>query len=405
MPPAGGVIQEKTPAKENMHSQPLAETAPDSAERRILIVEDDEDICKTLASILIAEGFVVDTCGDGRAALGVLTAQRAPDLIILDLRMPTMDGWQFRVQQKNDPAWALIPVIAISADASPQAAAVDAAAYLRKPFDYGALMATIDRVLLAFDRRRAQTQLVSVDAQGSEMRRLKNAFIGNISYEIGRPLNALLSLTQLLRDGLAGPLTSEQRHYLAVIQRSGEGVLHLMGRILDLANLEDGSLAFSPEEVGLLNLVETTVASLTAEAEAKALALVIDVPSAGFPRVRVDAYRLSQVVHYLVENAIKFTEQGTIKVSAEASPDHHWVRVHVSDTGIGIPESLLPLLFDGFYQVDHRQERRHPGAGLGLTLVDRLVRAMGGRVSVETAIGTGSRFSVALPVAMTSDQR
>ncbi|HVR61734.1 MAG TPA: hybrid sensor histidine kinase/response regulator [Polyangia bacterium] len=382
-----------------MQSEPLAQSATEPSARRILIVEDDEDIRKTLESILNGEGFAVETCADGRAALAALATRPKPDLIILDLRMPTMDGWQFRVQQKSDPAWALIPVIAISADASPQAAAVDAAAYLRKPFNFAALMATIDRVLLAFDRRRAHPHLASVDARDSEMRRLKNAFIGNISYEIRRPLNALLSLTQLLRDGSAGPLTSEQRHYLEVIQRSGEGVLQLMGRILDLANLEDGSLVLSPEEVSLLNLVQSTVASLTVEAQAKELALVIDVPSAGFPRVHVDAYRLSQVVRYLVENAIKFTEHGTVKVTADVSPDRRWVNVHVSDTGIGIPEALLPLLFDGFYQVDHRLERRHPGAGLGLTLVDRLVRAMGGRVSVGTAVGIGSRFTVALPAA------
>jgi signal transduction histidine kinase len=380
-----------------MQSQPFSQTAIEPAGRRVLIVEDDEDIRKTLASILDGEGFAVATCADGRAALAALAESPTPDLIILDLRMPTMDGWQFRVQQKNDPSWALIPVIAISADASPQAAAVDAAAYLRKPFDYSVLMATIDRVLLAFDRRRAPPQRVDPDAQGGEIRRLKNAFIGNVSYEIRRPLNALLSLTQLLRDGLAGPLTSEQRHYLEVIQRSGEGVVHLMGRILDLANLEDGSLALSPEEVSVLNLVQTTVASLTADARARDLALIVDVPTVGFPRVRADAFRLSQVVRYLVENAIKFTEHGAIKVTADASPDHRWVNIHVSDTGIGIPETSLPLLFDGFYQVDHRQERRHPGAGLGLTLVDRLVRAMGGRVAVETSVGTGSRFTVILP--------
>lgn len=384
-----------------MQSQPLSQTAIDPAERRILIVEDDEEIRRALESILIGEGFHVETCADGRAALANLTsAAPAPDLIILDLRMPTMDGWQFRIQQKRDPAWALIPVIAISADASPQAAAVDAAAYLRKPFDYASLMGAIDRVLLAFDRRRVQSRIADVEAHDSQMRRIKNAFVGNISYEIRRPLNALLSLTQLLRDGLAGPLTSEQRHYLEVIQRSGEGVLQMMGRILDLAKLEDGTLEMSPEEVSVRNLVQTTVASLTADAKAKDLALIVDVPSAGFPRVRTDAYRLSQIVRYLVENAIKFTESGTVKVTADTSEDHRWVNIHIADTGIGMPETLLPLLFDGFYQVDHRQERRYPGAGLGLTLVDRLARAMGGRVAVETEVGTGSRFTVTLPAVM-----
>ena len=379
-------------------SQSLAERPIDLSERRILIVEDDEDIRKTLASILSGEGFHVDVCADGRAALAALGTSRAPDLIILDLRMPTMDGWQFRVQQRNDPSLALIPVIAISADASPQAAAVDAAAYLRKPFDYSALMATIDRVLLAFDRRRVHTRLSELESEGAQMRRLKNAFIGNLSHEIRTPMNALLSLTQLIKDGLAGPLTAEQRRYLEVIARSGEGVLDLMSRILDLANLEDGTLAVTPEAVNLQNLIESTVASLMADLRAKALDLIVDVP-ADFARVRADSFRLSQVVRYLVDNAIKFSDQGTLKIAADVSPDRSSVNLHVCDTGIGIPETMLPLLFDGFYQVDHWQERRHPGAGLGLTLVDRLVRAMGGRVSVESKVGTGSCFTVTLPSA------
>jgi signal transduction histidine kinase len=231
------------------------------------------------------------------------------------------------------------------------------------------------------------------------MRRLKNAFIGNLSYEIRTPMNALLSLTQLIRDGLAGPLTPEQRRYLEVIARNGEGVLNLMSRILDLANLEDGTLTMSPEEVNLQNLVQSTVASLMADLRAKQLALIVEVP-ADFPRVRADGFRLSQTVRYLVDNAIKFTEQGTLKIGADASTDGRWVNLHVSDTGIVIPESALPLLFDGFYQVDHRLERRHPGAGLGLTLIDRLVRAMGGRVSVESTVGTGSRFTLTLPTAV-----
>jgi signal transduction histidine kinase len=382
-----------------MQSQALAaavETNP--ADRRILIVEDDEDIRSTLASILVGEGYRVEVAGDGRAALSALSASTAPDLIILDLRMPTMDGWQFRVQQKNDPSLALIPVIAISADASPQAAAVDAAAYLRKPFDYASLMMTVDRVLMAFDRRRVQSRISEIESQSAEMRRLKNAFIGNVSYEIRRPMNALLSLTQLIRDGLAGPLTPDQRRYLDVIERNGESVLNLLGRILDLANLEDGSLPMSPEDLNVSNLVQSATASLLDQVRAKDLALVIDIP-AGLPWIRADAFRASQVVRYLLDNAVKFTERGTLKILGNASVDGLSVHLHVCDTGIGIPEQSLPLLFDGFYQVDHRQERRHPGAGLGLTLVDRMVRAMGGQVSVESQVGTGSRFTVTLPMA------
>jgi signal transduction histidine kinase len=372
----------------------------EGAPRRILLVEDDPDIRVSLQSILTDDDFEVVACANGREALDRLGAMPVPDLIILDLMMPVMDGWQFRIQQKNDPALAQIPVIAISADASSKAAAIDAAAYINKPFDHAKLMATIDRVLVAFDRRKLHLRLSELDSQSKsleEMERVKSAFISNISHEIRTPLNAVLSLSQLMRDGSAGPITPEQGRYLDVIQRSGQSVLNLLSDIIDLANLENRTLEARSEEIAIPVVAETALASLLPLAQGKKLALKVELPDS-LPRARGDAHRVGQVMSQLVSNAIKFTESGTIKITAE--PRGKFVAVSVSDTGIGIPEDAITRIFEGFYQVDHRLGRRHQGAGIGLTLVDRLVRLMGGEITVRSTVGAGSTFTFTVPAAI-----
>ena len=372
----------------------------DGALRRILLVEDDPDIRVSLQGILTDEGFDVVGCTNGREALERLGGMSPPDLIILDLMMPVMDGWQFRIQQKNDPALAQIPVIAISADASSKAAAIDAAAYLNKPFDHAKLMSAVDRVLIAFERRKLHLRLSELDSQSrtlAEMERVKSAFISNISHEIRTPLNAVLSLSQLMREGSAGPITIEQGRYLDVIQRSGQSVLNLLSDIIDLANLETKSLEARSEEVVAGMVAETSVAALMPLAYSKNLAVTFEFPD-DLPRVRGDSHRLGQVVTQLFSNAIKFSESGSIKVSGEGRGK--FVAISVSDTGIGIPEDAMARIFEGFYQVDHRLGRRHQGAGIGLTLVDRLVRLMGGEITVKSTVGTGSTFTFTVPAAV-----
>jgi two-component system, sensor histidine kinase len=373
---------------------PVQEVTP----RRILLVEDDPDIRVSMESILKEEGFGIVACSNGRDALTKLGSMTAPDLIILDLMMPVMDGWQFRIQQKNDPVLAQIPVIAISADASFKAAAIDAAAYLNKPFDHASLMGAIERVLIAFERRKLHLRLSEVDSRSrtlEEMERLKSAFVSNLSHEIRTPLNAVLSLSQLMRDGSAGPITSEQERYLDVIQRSGRSVLNLLSDIMDLANLETGHLEVRSEQLSASDAIDVVLTALRPLADLKKLGVVIDVP-ATLPALRADGHRLGQVLTHLLGNAIKFTEFGTIKIVGERRGDV--VAISVSDTGIGIPENAIPRIFQGFYQVDHRLGRRHQGAGIGLTLVDRLVRLMGGELTVRSIVGAGSTFTFTLPV-------
>src|SRR5580704_9691993 len=155
--------------------------------RTLLVIEDDVDIREALDGLLSMEGFRVAGCSNGREALDWLRTSPKPDIILLDLMMPVMDGWQFRVAQKDDPEIATIPVLALSADSTAKAAAIDAEAYLRKPVDYDTLIDTIDRLLVASEHRELQARLAQTDRLTS-----LGTLAAGVAHEINNPLAYVL---------------------------------------------------------------------------------------------------------------------------------------------------------------------------------------------------------------------
>jgi len=226
--------------------------------------------------------------------------------------------------------------------------------------------------------------------------RLKSAFVANMSHEIRTPLNSVLALSQLLRDGVAGPLTTDQRKYLEVITRNGHTLLRLIDDILDLSRIESGYLEVDTQDVDLVPQIASIAEAVSPLAMAKDLDVMVKLPD-DLPLVRCDVDRLRQILTNLLGNAIKFTEAGTVRVSAEARPSV--VAINVTDTGVGIPEGQLERIFDEFVQVDQTLARRQGGTGLGLAIASRLARLMGGEISVSSVVGSGSRFTLTLPRA------
>jgi CheY-like chemotaxis protein len=221
-------------------------------------------------------------------------------------------------------------------------------------------------------------------------------FIANMSHEIRTPLNSVLALTQLLREGVAGPLVPDQRRYLEVIERNGQNLLRLINDILDLSRIEAGRLEMDIQDVPLGPTLAEVVASLSPLAQKKELELAVRLPDPP-PRVRGDVDRLRQILTNLVGNAIKFTEAGMVQVTAEARDGE--VAIHVVDTGVGISEADVGKVFREFFQVDQTLARRQGGTGLGLPIAIRLARLMGGDITVSSVPGSGSRFSLTLPRA------
>ncbi|MDM7914322.1 MAG: ATP-binding protein, partial [Candidatus Eisenbacteria bacterium] len=234
-----------------------------------------------------------------------------------------------------------------------------------------------------------------------EASRLKSEFLASVSHELRTPLNAILALSELLEDGMCGELSLEQKTHIAMIHRSGGGLLRLINDILDLSKIEAGKLEFrfAACDIGA-NLARRAreMAPLAAERGIE-LRLAI----APGPRVLVDSGRICQILLNLLGNAIKFTEMGYVEVSSRVDRQAHQLRVAVRDTGIGIPPEHLEAIFQQFRQVDDSPSRRFGGTGLGLTISRRLAEKMGGTIEVESGVGRGSTFTLTLPAVPADD--
>jgi PAS domain S-box-containing protein len=226
-----------------------------------------------------------------------------------------------------------------------------------------------------------------------ELDRLKSEFLATMSHELRTPLNSILGFTDLLRKGLAGPVNAEQQRQLDFVHGSGRHLLALINDLLDLSRIESGRMEVAHEEFEFGAVVEDVAAQLRPLAQRKQLALVLEVPRP--LSWRGDRRKVYQVLLNLVGNALKFTEQGEVRVRGAVS--HEGLAVEVRDSGIGIAADQLPHLFQAFRQIDSGIGRSHDGSGLGLYLTRKLLELMGGRIEVESAPAVGSTFRIVLP--------
>jgi len=260
-----------------------------------------------------------------------------------------------------------------------------------------ALLDEIQKARVEAEAARAAAEAASLAAQQAS--RAKSDFLAAMSHEIRTPMNGVLGMTSLLMDT---ELTPEQRQYAETVRLSGEALLVIINDILDFSKIEAGKLELDPAPFALRDMLGETLKRLSPLAHGKDVELVYDV-SAGVPEDVVgDRGRLGQIVLNLVGNAIKFTERGEVAVlvgEEEATGDVVMLHLTVRDTGIGIPPEKQQLIFQAFDQADSSTTRRYGGSGLGLAISRRLAELMGGRMWVESEVGTGSTFHLVLPLA------
>ncbi len=239
-------------------------------------------------------------------------------------------------------------------------------------------------------------QLEESYAKLKELDRLKSNFLATMSHELRTPLTSVIGYSEMMLEGLGGPLTAEQREYLGIIMEKGENLLQLITSILDISKIEAGRVRLVLSDVDVAQLLKDAVATVLPIARKKGLKVACEPGSP--PRLQGDREKLRQCLVNLASNAVKFTPAGgTLAVSAEALPGER-VALKVTDTGIGISEEHLPRLFDVFYQVDGSTTREYGGAGLGLAIVKSFADAHGGEVTVSSRPGAGSTFALVLPV-------
>jgi signal transduction histidine kinase len=225
----------------------------------------------------------------------------------------------------------------------------------------------------------------------------KSQFLANMSHELRTPLNAILGYTELILDDIYGTAAPKMREVLERVQRNGKHLLGLINDVLDLSKIEAGQLTLQFADFSLKDMLQGVYVAVEPLATNKKLALKLDVPQ-GLPPGKGDERRLSQVVLNLVGNAIKFTDEGEIRISGSARNGSFTVAV--KDTGPGIAADQQQKIFEEFQQADNSSTRAKGGTGLGLAISRRIVELHGGRIWVESEPGKGSTFAFTLPVSV-----
>lgn len=382
------------------------------ADADILVVDDTPANLHLLSALLRERGCRVRAAINGPLALQAVS-QRMPDLVLLDLKMPGMDGVEVCTELKRRPGGGDVPVIFVSAYKDPhdklrafEAGGVD---YITKPFEVAEVVARVRthvglrrmRAELAGHNERLETRVAERTAElcrakeaAEAANRAKGEFLAVMSHELRTPLNAILGMGELLK---LSPLNDDQRRYLEVSRRAGDGLLTIIKDLLQLADLDSGGARAEERPFSLNALLETVFDGLAYAADEKGLTLRARVADDIPARLLGDIARLRQILVNLVGNAIKFTDRG--RVTVEVSLLFPGVyRFAVIDTGIGIPAEASGRIFEPFTQLDASATRRHGGTGTGLALVRSLAQLLDGEVEVTSEVGHGSRFTLTVPL-------
>ncbi|MBF0380301.1 MAG: response regulator [Magnetococcales bacterium] len=380
----------------------------------ILIVDDRKENLIALEALLEDCDAVVKKAFSGNEALS-LTLKHNFALVLLDVQMPGMDGFEVAELMRLNARTKHIPIIFVTAISKKQthifkgyeSGAVD---YLPKPIEPLILRS---KVKIFLDLWRQQQKLNIVIAESTKLatelsiakkeaeaaNRAKTEFLATMSHDIRTPMNAILGMGEVLQES---GLTSEQSHALKVLNSAGSNLLTLINDILDLSKVEAGQLRMESIPFDLHELTLSTGQILLHKAQAKKIGLNVH-NNSDCPRyVMGDPGRLRQVLLNLIGNAVKFTDIGRVSLTVEPF-GKDTIRFTVTDTGIGISEGHLKRIFDPFRQAEDSTTRRFGGTGLGLSICQRLVQAMGGDITVESNKDKGSAFQFTALLAEAED--
>lgn len=238
-------------------------------------------------------------------------------------------------------------------------------------------------------------------AQAREANRLKSEFLSTMSHELRTPLNAMIGFSEIMISGMGGTLDEEALHMTQRIHSNSLRLLALINDVLDLSKIEARRVEVIARPFSPQNLVQSLVSQMSSLIQQKKLDFVVNVDPLLPSQLNGDPDLIERIATNLLSNAIKFTEQGSVTLSLQLASNNRW-ELSIADTGIGIPPHAQNYIFDPFRQLDGSSQRAYSGTGLGLTIVRELTLAMGGRVNLQSHVGSGSIFTISLPLVMVS---
>ena len=383
----------------------------------VLYIEDNHDNQRLVRRILEAHGYSVALADDGPQGIA-LARESHPSMILVDINIPGLNGYETTTLLRNMDHLRGVPVVAVTADsrigARERSLVAGCDGYITKPIDPRRLAEQLQEFLSGKREqlpRDAETPLLreynsklverlerqvrdlsAANAELQELDQLKGQFLATLSHELRTPLTSILGYLELFDRGTLGALSDIQSQALDVVTRNAHTLARQLNNLLYLQEVRSSEIKRVP--VAVYDMVLRLAVETNQRAQEQGLTL--DMALQPIPPFFGDAMALDQAFRNLLDNAIKFTPNGgRVRVALDDDPSRLILRVE--DSGIGIPAEALDKIFVPFYQVDSSLARPHPGAGLGLAIVKHVVEAHDGQVSVRSAPGSGSTFTVVLP--------
>lgn len=354
---------------------------------KVLVVDDSPDNLFLIETILEEEGHDICLASDGLTALEIVK-QAPPQLILLDVMMPQMDGFEVTRRIREDTNLPFIPILLITAYDHPSLVKgldIGADDFIRKPVDIDELLARV-RSLLRLKH--------SIDER-EQMVRVRQDFVSRLTHDLRTPLVAADRMLTLFQQGVLGELSPQMSEAIAIMVRSNRNLLEMVNLMLEVYRYEADRKTLTFATVDLQTLVAEVIQELSPLAQEKGLSLTFDCQDNA--TVEGDRLELHRLLTNLIGNAIKFTDKGSVTVqfsiSQTTDPKTSWVVLTVQDTGNGISPEDQKYLFDRFRQGSHRRS----GSGLGLHLSRQIVETHHGEIEVQSLLGKGSIFIVRLP--------
>jgi len=380
----------------------------DNTQMSLLIVDDLEDNRMLLRLDLEDElsGAGIDEASGGKEALKLI-CDNDYSVVICDFMMPEMDGFELfeEVKRRCEPD-EIPPFIFLSANKQKEVAEeglrLGAMDFMTKPYDLLELIFKIKNLarikLLNDSLKKSKERMAEVNKKLEQANREKDDVLRIVSHDMKDPLNSIQGLSEMIKDEEYDQ--HDVPEYGRIIYRSSEKLLNLVNTLLEMSKIESGNLNIAKKETNVGELLEEVVKSFEIKADQKNIALHFrnEDKDLTYP---LDCTRFDQIAHNLISNAIKFTPSGgTVEVMLDELPNNnsaegtHGFKLKVKDTGIGIPEDMLPTLFDKFSTNQRHGTEKEQGNGLGLYIVKQLTELLGGTVNVKSAEGKGTSFTL-----------